>query len=170
MEMGAAAFLRECGPCTVCCTVLGVPELGKATYRDCEHLCGTGCKIYPDRPASCRTFACQWLRGMLEVDGSIDLELRPDVCGVMFDYQPDSAFGEAFTAWEYEPGASIRGPAADILAELSERFLVVVVSAPATEGGQPATRLVGPPHLVQQAADARWSGGGSSVDASGKTR
>ena len=120
--------VRECGACTACCTVLGVAELEKGTYEPCTHLCEAGCGIYADRPGSCRTFECQWLRGALEVDGAVDPALRPDACGVIFEYQPDSAFGEAYAAWEVEPGASDSGPARRIIEGLAERFLVVVMT------------------------------------------
>lgn len=129
---------RECGSCTACCTVVGVPELGKGTYEACAHLCEAGCGIYEGRPGSCRTFACQWLRGVLEVDGSVDPALRPDACGVIFDYQPESALGEVFVAWEVVRGASAAGPAKDIIGELGESFLVVVMAGPADPGPHPS--------------------------------
>lgn len=147
--------IRECGSCTACCAVLGVPELGKGTYEVCTHVCGCGCGIYADRPRSCRTFTCEWLRGVLEVDGRVDAALRPDACGVIFDYQPESAFGEVYTAWECEPGASVRGPASDILGELAEHFLVMVMECgPGARNGLRTPRFVGPRHLVVRASDA----------------
>lgn len=139
---------RECGPCSACCTVMEVPELAKGLYEPCEHLCRSGCGIYAERPAPCRTFECQWLRGLLEVDGSVDPGMRPDACGVMFDYQPGTALGEVYTAWELEPGASVSGPAADIIEGLAERFLVVVMSpSPDGEEGAVDRRFVGPQRL-----------------------
>jgi len=108
--------------------VIAVHELDKRAYEPCTHLCASGCGIYAERPASCRTFECQWLRGALEVDGSVDLALRPDACGVIFDYRPDTAVGEMFTAWEVEPGASASGPARSIIEGLEERFPVVIVT------------------------------------------
>jgi len=135
-----------------------VHEMGKGPYQACMHLCATGCGIYADRPRSCRTFECQWLRGTLEVDGSIEGDLRPDSCGVIFDYRPDTAFGEVYTAWEVEPGASARGPARDVIRGLEERFLVVVMTGGREGvGGLPACSFVGPPHLVAQASDVMWS-------------
>lgn len=146
---------RECGSCTACCAVLGVPELGKGTYEVCTHVCRAGCAIYADRPHSCRTFACEWLRGVLEVDGRVDDALRPDACGVIFDYQPESAFGEVYKAWECEPGASDRGPASDILGELAEHFLVMVMECrPAGEKGVRTPRFRGPRQLVARASEA----------------
>lgn len=150
--------IRECGSCSACCSVIGVPEIAKGTYEACEHLCGVGCGIYADRPGSCRTFACQWLRGVLEIDGTIDPDIRPDSCGVIFDYRPGTAFGDVFTAWEVEPDASASGPARDVVEGLAERFLVMVMTLrPDGDGGLGDRRFVGPPHLVAQASDLMWS-------------
>lgn len=151
---------RECGACTACCTVLGVPELGKPRHLRCTHLGAKGCRVYADRPGSCRTFACQWLRGVLEADGGVDPELRPDACGVIFDYHPDSAFGELFTAWELRPGAARRGRAVSVVDELSEHFLVAIVTPPPEGGeGDGERRFVGPEHRVRQASDRMWTRG-----------
>ena len=150
--------VRECGSCSACCYVIGVHELEKGTYETCAHLCEAGCGIYAERPGSCQTFECQWLRGALEVDGAIDTEMRPDACGVIFDYQPETAFGEVFTAWEVEPGASASGHARSIIKGLEESFLVIIMTrGPDGEKGPGERRFVGPPHLVTQAADVMWS-------------
>jgi Fe-S-cluster containining protein len=150
--------IRECGSCSACCTVLGVHEIEKGTYEACQHLSEAGCGIYADRPGSCRTFECQWLRGMLEVDGTIDTDLRPDSCGVIFEYQPGTAFGEVFKAWEVEPGASARGQARKIIRGLEEASLVIIMACgPRGEGVFGGCSLVGPPHLVMQASDVMWS-------------
>jgi hypothetical protein len=138
--------------------VFAVHELEKGTYEACTHLCEVGCGIYADRPGSCRRFECQWLRGVLEVDGTVDTDLRPDSCGVVFEYQPGTAFGDVFKAWEVEPGASMRGHASRIIEELKERFLVVITTCePHPEKRQGDRRLMGPPHLVAQASDVMWS-------------
>lgn len=158
MIESSAQIVRECGSCSACCTAIAVHELEKGAYETCAHLCDAGCGIYAERPRSCQAFKCQWLRGVLEVDGAVDLELRPDACGVIFDYQPETAFGELFTAWEVERGASLSGPAKSIIEGLAERFLVILVT-PEPDGGQgPGERsFLGPPQLVAQAADAMWS-------------
>lgn len=148
--------VRSCGACTACCTVVAVTELRKGPYQPCTHVGGSGCGIYAERPASCRRFECQWLRGVLEVDGRVDPALRPDACGVVIDYQPDSAFGELYTAWEVEPGASAVVPAKDILQGLAETFLVLVVT-PGPDGVE--RRFVGPDHRVHRAIDVLWSRG-----------
>ena len=124
-------------------------------YDTCEHVCEVGCSIYADRPEPCRAFRCQWLRGLLEIDGSIDPELRPDACGVVFDFQPQTPYGDAYTAWEIEPGAVERDPGRGIIEGLRERFLVMVVTRRADgTRGMDERRFVGPPELVQRAVKA----------------
>lgn len=53
---------RECGQCSLCCRVMGVPEV-KAEHEWCPHAKPGkgGCAIYPDRPDRCRAFSCRWL-------------------------------------------------------------------------------------------------------------
>lgn len=118
---------RICGPCTACCTALGVPELGKGEGERCRHLTGGGCGIYEERPGSCQSFECQWLRGLLEVDERVDAGLRPDACGVVFDFRPDPG-GDVYLAWEVEAGAAAREPARGIIEGLGERFEVAVIA------------------------------------------
>lgn len=146
---------RECGSCTACCTVFDVSELEKGMFETCKHVCEVGCAIYEDRPEPCRAFRCQWLRGLLEVDGTIDPALRPDACGVVFDFQPQTPYGAVYTAWEFEPGASGRNPASGIIEGLRGQFLVMVVTrSPDGERGIGERRFVGPPDLVKRAVEA----------------
>ena len=137
--------------------MIGVHEIEKGIYETCRHVCEAGCAIHAERPGSCRSFECQWLRGVLEVDGGLDTQLRPDVCGVIFDYQPHTAFGQMFTAWEVEPGASTRGEPRRIVEGLAERFLVMIVTHSTDREPEPAERrFAGPRHLVTQASDVMW--------------
>jgi hypothetical protein len=57
-----AKSTRECGACSLCCKVMGVPEV-KQDHEWCPHaLPGKGgCAIYRRRPEACRTFNCMWL-------------------------------------------------------------------------------------------------------------
>ncbi len=152
---------RECGPCTACCTVFDVSELEKGPFETCIHVCESGCAIYADRPEPCRAFRCQWLRGLLEIDESIDPGLRPDVSGVVFDFQPQTPYEDVYTAWEFEPGASERHPAKGVIEGLQEHFLVMVVSrSPHGSRGMAERRFVGPRHLVEQAEEASAKSGG----------
>jgi hypothetical protein len=54
---------RQCGGCTLCCTLLGVTELSKPAGQQCVFEDrGGGCRIYGERPQVCRSFQCLWLR------------------------------------------------------------------------------------------------------------
>jgi hypothetical protein len=75
---------RKCGPCTACCTVMEVKELGKAPNQSCKHACN-GCAIYPTRPNSCRIYRCAWQLGFGLPDD------RPDKIGVVFTFVNDKA-------------------------------------------------------------------------------
>ena len=107
---------RECGACTVCCSVMAVTELRKPSRRACDHVGPTGCAVHAERPTSCRQFHCLWLRGAVAGDDA----LRPDALGVMFDYFVTRDTGEthllAFEAW---PGALDGAEARALLAELA---------------------------------------------------
>jgi len=65
---------KECGSCTMCCKLLGIPEIQKPANQWCENCnVGKGCQIYQNRPFSCHQFDCLWL----QLDG-IPEEFRPD--------------------------------------------------------------------------------------------
>lgn len=71
---------RECGGCTVCCTVapLLTAQVRKLPNTQCPHCTGQGCAIYSSRPADCRESYCGW-RFYAELDD----RWRPDVSGVL---------------------------------------------------------------------------------------
>ena len=69
---------RECGECTLCCTLLPVPVLEKPANTDCVN-CKGGCTIYETRPMPCRTYHCEWLKG------EFPEEMRPDKTHVVFE-------------------------------------------------------------------------------------
>lgn len=71
---------NRCGTCTVCCTIMEVPEFQKSVYKPCKHCDNTGCMIYPTRPNSCRSFECLWFK-----DESLPESWRPDKCGVVIE-------------------------------------------------------------------------------------
>jgi hypothetical protein len=66
--------MRECGACTLCCTLIAVKELKKKRNQRCFNLEAKGCAIYDYRPRECRAWSCGWLVGSDVVHG---LE-RPD--------------------------------------------------------------------------------------------
>ena len=75
---------RECGDCSLCCKVMGIPELKKPKDEWCPNFAaGVGCRIYPDRPPSCHNFVCQWLS-----DPSMGPEWKPSTCKMVVDSKP----------------------------------------------------------------------------------
>ena len=69
----ASAPGRSCAGCTMCCRIFGIPELQKPRHQWCSHCeIGVGCKIYDERPASCREFVCGYL-----VDGGVPEHWKP---------------------------------------------------------------------------------------------
>lgn len=78
---------KSCGPCTQCCKVLAVEELGKPMGAACVHCApGAGCGIYAARPASCRSFECVWL-----MDPEMPHRFRPDQSKVVLDQTGDGS-------------------------------------------------------------------------------
>ena len=75
---------RQCDGCTVCCSVLMVPELQKPMYETCK-FCDKGCTIYKIRPKSCRTFECAWLKG------DMSKEMKPNKVHMMIEHFPNDA-------------------------------------------------------------------------------
>lgn len=76
---------KTCGPCTLCCRVMAVEELGKPMGAACVHCRpGKGCAIYEDRPRGCRAFECVWL-----MDPEMPHRFRPDQTKVVLDQDSD---------------------------------------------------------------------------------
>jgi hypothetical protein len=77
--MAGPAPGKSCGSCTECCKILPVDELQKPAGVYCSHCAvGGGCKIYSERPKSCRTFMCGWL-----LHPHMGPDLKPDRCHVV---------------------------------------------------------------------------------------
>jgi hypothetical protein len=72
---------RGCGPCTACCVFLRIEEssLQKVEDDPCPNLADDGlCRIYEDRPATCRNFYCEW-----RYLAQLGEEWRPDRSKIM---------------------------------------------------------------------------------------
>ena len=88
---------RQCGKCTMCCTILGVDELTKPPDTKCQHCApGKGCSIYERRPISCRGFYCQWL-----VDPTLDDAWYPLAAKILI--YPNAAGSEPGYVFEVDP-------------------------------------------------------------------
>ena len=65
---------RTCGSCSMCCKVLGIPEVNSLPGQWCVHVAqGRGCAIHATRPDSCRAFYCHYLR-----NPNLGPEWKPD--------------------------------------------------------------------------------------------
>jgi hypothetical protein len=93
MLLGPVLATRDCGDCTVCCSVLTVdsPEFKKPAGTPCVHLAAGGCGIHAVRPQICRTWFCAWRRV-----AAMPEEARPDRSGLLvsvnFVREPQNCF------------------------------------------------------------------------------
>jgi hypothetical protein len=86
---------------------LGIPELDKPKDSWCPNFAaGTGCRIYQDRPPSCRNFSCRWL-----TDPTMGPEWKPSVCKMVIDSRPSLFVAHVDPAvsapWRAEPYISV---------------------------------------------------------------
>lgn len=83
---------RQCGDCTLCCTLLPVVTLEKKGGVRCQHQRsaisaeGAGCAVYRKKgfPSECNLWACRWL-----IDQTTTALLRPDISHYVIDIVPD---------------------------------------------------------------------------------
>jgi hypothetical protein len=83
---------RQCGGCTLCCTLLPVVALKKEGGKRCVHQRslldkeGAGCAVYRRKgfPGECGLWACRWL-----VDPTTSALPRPDSAHYVIDIVPD---------------------------------------------------------------------------------
>jgi len=73
-------IVSRCGGCTLCCTLLKIPQLNKPANTPCQHCTGSDCSIWGAHPVACRKFRCLWY-----ANPSFPEALRPDLCGVLFE-------------------------------------------------------------------------------------
>lgn len=129
---------RTCGDCSLCCKLLGVPELSKPAGVWCDlvriELEGTkpglgfrptGCSTYSVRPKACSDFSCLWLQS--EAAGyAMDDDLRPDRSKVVFGGSLDGRTSVVYVD-PSNPDAWKRGRVRKVVARLLGRFPVVIV-------------------------------------------
>jgi hypothetical protein len=117
---------RLCGTeerrCSLCCKVMGVVELNKPAGVWCEHADpGKGCRIYEDRPPTCRNFVCLWLR-----DPRFPEEARPDQSRVVLTCTPEGETILAHPDAGY-PHAAENGIVGKILADAEHNGVPVTI-------------------------------------------
>ena len=142
---------RDCGPCSACCTSLGVPEIHKPAGQKCQQVkAGGGCEGYSQRPSACRAYKCQWLLGNFARTD------RPDLLGVSLDktegIRPDMFPGDgwAYIAREAVPGGFEL--AKSLLTELAHTNVVILIVEV-----QGKRVVLGPPEKVAKVNEAiQW--------------
>ena len=72
---------KACNGCGMCCYFLPFPGSGSVADKMCKHFSLiSGCTKYEKRPDSCSEYQCLWMK-----DYKFPMNIKPDVCGVMFD-------------------------------------------------------------------------------------
>jgi len=71
----------RCGSCTLCCKLLSIPDTNSNYGEYCSNCSpNIGCTIHSGKPKKCEIFQCTWYQ--ME---KVHPDLRPDVCGVIFE-------------------------------------------------------------------------------------
>lgn len=128
MLLGPVLPERDCGDCTVCCSVLTVntPDFAKPAGVPCVHLMDGGCGIHATRPHICRTWFCAWRRL-----ASLPDDARPDRSGLLvsltFAREPQNCFeGVAITVRALDGSDAIaNGMARTVLDSVCDQLVPV---------------------------------------------
>ena len=137
--------MRFCGDCTLCCTIMGVPEIGKPEKVQCR-FAGAGCACYQTRPQECRDYSCWWLIEGAQRVQYLREEERPDKSGVLVSLQaPGSALrsvtgGDAFVL----RGDLAGWPAQKMIKRLERKHLVLLADRMEFRGPSAALAAVRP--------------------------
>lgn len=120
--------MNNCGTCTLCCRLTEVPELAKPFNKWCN-FCNPdqGCSIYSERPESCQTFACVWLRKGLHE------KLRPDHCKVLFEILNETTF--LAIVHPVHPDVWKTGITAKLISEILRDGISIVIITPGKPNG-----------------------------------
>ena len=118
--------MLSCDGCTACCKIMQVRELEKAGNVWCEHCnIGAGCRIYDDRPKSCRDFECVWLQTQKGIK-PLALELRPDHSKVVISTTNDGK-DIVLNVGTDRPDAWNHGAAAKLVSSMLQDGITVLV-------------------------------------------
>lgn len=120
---------RACGECVACCTTLAVGEIDKPRDVRCEHVTERGCRVYAERPGSCRVFRCAWLA---RDSALLTTAFRPDRSGVVL-WQEKTREGLALVAQETRAGALNAPAMRRLLGELARHRVLILRSVEGVE-------------------------------------
>lgn len=87
----------ECDGCTLCCKVLDIPWMNSPAgeyCKECEP--GVGCKIWDSVPEHCKKYNCAY-----RLVEKVNINLRPDKSGVVFEKATDKIFFGTITEGVY---------------------------------------------------------------------
>jgi len=117
---------RRCGACTACCVHLPIPAglVGpgsKPAGIPCPQVCGSGCRIYSQRPGFCADFSCAWFDAGSWLDA-----WRPDRSGLLGLRERIDGGLTAAVLYEIRPGALEEPLAVEILGELRRATTLVI--------------------------------------------
>lgn len=111
---------RSCGACQACCVQIGVEEIGKPANTRCGHQFSKGCRVYAQRPRSCRFWSCRWL-----FDPDAAGLRRPDLSGYIVDSQPETIIVDGREQWAMPVWVDPKRPDSHRAPELRDYLAVV---------------------------------------------
>lgn len=113
---------RQCGECSLCCTVMAVDEIKKPENVKCNLLTPMGkCSVHhTGKPASCAEYQCLWLAGAMPE------ELKPNRSRIVADTD-NSGQIVVFHVHPRDRGAWNKPAVRKWMDSISDRLMIVVV-------------------------------------------
>jgi hypothetical protein len=144
---------RDCGGCTVCCTVMAIdkPEIQKEAGATCRHCTNAGCAIYAARPSLCRDYHCGWRQLPI-----LDESWRPDRSGVFVELEPVEDETGISLVLVGNPLRTVRQSwFIDFVAVGIQGGVKLLLGIPGPAGHQGASVLLNGPEMARAAAGPR---------------
>lgn len=113
--------MRQCGDCSLCCTVMAVGEINKPENVKCSKLTTMGrCSIYSTKPASCTSYQCLWLAGAMPE------ELKPSRSRIVADTGSSGNIVVMHVS-PYDRGAWNKPAVKRWIESIADRIMVIVL-------------------------------------------
>jgi hypothetical protein len=144
---------RQCGDCTVCCTVMAIdkPEIQKEAAVTCRHCTASGCAIYQSRPNLCRDYHCGWRQLPI-----LDDDWRPDRSGVFVEVEAIEGMTGLSLVLLGNPLKTVRQPwFIDFIATGVKGDVPLSLGIPGPKGHQGASLLLNTREMIQAAHRSR---------------
>jgi len=143
---------RNCGDCTVCCTVMAIdkPDIQKEAGVTCRY-CRGGCSIQDHWPPLCRDYFCGWRRLKIMDDG-----WRPDRSGVLAEAELQAGVLQISLVLVANPLKTVRQPwFADFAAHCTRSGVKLFLGLPGPPGHQGASLLISTRQMWEAAGISR---------------